>query len=77
MERTNTPQGLQVFMSQATSAKDWDARIKIVKAENGGDYPSFWFTTIVMSGVLKNTAAKWGDNGEIEIIIIDKKDKQS
>lgn len=65
-----TPEGVAEYMTQATSAADWDARIAVVKTANGGGYPSFWFQTIIMSGLLSKTAAKWGDDGEIKVVLL-------
>lgn len=60
---------VMMYLSEACHEADWDARVEDVKAANGGDYPSFWYRTVIASGLLKRTAAKWGDNGEIKVYI--------
>lgn len=62
-----TPEGVKSFMSEATSDADWDKRIEAVLMANGGSYPSFWFATIMITGLAAKTAAKWGGNADIQI----------
>jgi hypothetical protein len=54
-----TPEGIAAFMSAATSERDWNSRCDQIKAANGG-YPSFWFATIILSGLAAKIAANWG-----------------
>lgn len=47
---TTTPESLLACMRTAQSQQDWNRLIEnVVKPQNGGDYPNFWFETIVMS----------------------------
>ena len=62
-----TPDQVAAFMSSATSAEDWDNKCDLVKEAFGGDYPSFWFQTILQSGVAKRTLAKFGETDELTI----------
>lgn len=59
-----TPDQLAAFMSASTSEHDWNARCKVVKATFGG-YPRFWFPAIILSGLAKRTANKWGGDAQI------------
>jgi hypothetical protein len=54
-----TPEGVASYMSEATSAKDWNSRCNEVKIENEGDYPSFWYHTIIVSGIADTTEIGW------------------
>ena len=54
-----TPIGLAEYMRQSTSEDDWDSRIDDVKSANEGDYPGFWFVTIVASGLMGEVSARW------------------
>jgi hypothetical protein len=54
-----TPDDLVEFMTKATSEKDWNDRCDKIKEAFGGDYPEFWYTSIVLSGVLLATKSRW------------------
>ena len=47
------------FMKQANSESDWNARCDDVKKANDGEYPAFWFSAIVLSGVARDTQVRW------------------
>lgn len=66
-QNLNTSEGVRDFMAASTSESDWNSRIDKVKAANGGDYPPFWYPTIIMSNLHSRTAAKWGGNGNITV----------
>ena len=55
-----TADGVKSFMSSSTSQKDWHSRCDQVQAANGGEYPAFWFPTVVMTGLVRETSAEWG-----------------
>ena len=65
-----TSTGVAAYMSASTSEQDWQDRIDAVKAANNGDYPPFWFQTIVLGGVAEKTAPKWGNDGKLRIFTI-------
>ena len=67
VQNLTTEAGVKAYMEESTSADDWNARCNEVKAAHDGDYPSFWYMTIVMSGVAGHTARKWGGSAEIKI----------
>lgn len=48
------------------TAAQWDKTVDNIIKDNGG-YPNWWYTDVIASGLLKRTAAKWGDDGEIKI----------
>ena len=54
MHDLTTPEGVAAHMSESTSEADWNKRCDEVKAANGG-YPSFWFATVIMSGLADKT----------------------
>lgn len=43
-------EGVKAHMSESTSRDDWNRRCDEVKAANG-DYPSFWYSSIILSGL--------------------------
>jgi hypothetical protein len=65
-------EGVKSFMAGSSSEAEWNNRCDQVKAVNGGDYPKFWFPTIMLSGVAKKTSATWGGTDEIKITAIPK-----
>jgi len=58
MHDLTTPEGVKAYMSESTSEEDWNKRCEDVKSENGG-YPSFWYSTVVESGLTASIQAKW------------------
>ena len=54
-----TEQGVVDYMSASTSEENWNSRCDEVKAANGGDYPGFWYVTIMLSGLASKVFAKW------------------
>lgn len=57
-----TAEGVKALMESSNTEQEWNNNADKVKFANGG-YPSFWYPTIVLSGVLDSTRAKWGDTG--------------
>ena len=55
----STPLGVKALMQQSSSEAEWNDNCDKVKAANGGDYPQFWFSTIVLSGVMSSTVSKF------------------
>jgi len=57
------------LMKSSNSEDEWNANCDKVKmgCSGGRTYPSFWYSAIVMSGVARETAAKWGSDAEIKI----------
>jgi hypothetical protein len=64
-----TVAGVQALMQSSKSAAQWDENCDKVKAANKqwdedlgqfrDTYPSFWYTEIVMSGILSAARANW------------------
>lgn len=54
-----TPEGLAGFMAASASEDDWNQRTEQVKKTFGGQYPSFWFQSIIMSGLLNEVMNRW------------------
>lgn len=59
MDDLTTPEGVEAHMGASTSEQDWNKRCDDVKSANNGDYPSFWFPTVIMSGLAAKTQATW------------------
>lgn len=53
-----TVKGVKELMSSSGSEQEWNVNCDKVKAANG-DYPSFWYRAIIMSGLLSRTKASW------------------
>jgi len=47
------------LMKSSTSENEWNNNCDKVKAAFGG-YPSFWYSAVIMSGVLNKTRQKFG-----------------
>ena len=55
------------FMKDSTSSESWNNRCGYVKSANNGDYPDFWYTAVILSGVAAETTAKWGSDDKIRV----------
>lgn len=51
-----------VLMESSTSETEWNKHCNEVKEANNGDYPEWWYMTIIMGGVLRSSKQKngWG-----------------
>lgn len=49
----SAPELLYNFMSASQNEADWNARCITVKAQFGGNYPNYWFKTIIQSGLMQ------------------------
>ncbi len=47
------------LMKSSKSENEWNANCDKVKAAFGGEYPSFWYAAIVLSGISSKTSATW------------------
>jgi len=56
------------LMKSSNTEEEWNSNCDRVKNTFGGQYPTYWYSAIVMSGVASETAAKWGSDAEIKII---------
>ena len=50
-----TKAGVEIHMLESANKLDWNKRCDEVKAANDGQYPDFWFETIILSGLLDKT----------------------
>jgi len=55
------------LMKSSNSEAEWNSNCDKVKAAFDGQYPPFWWSAIMQSGVARETTAKWGSNAEIKI----------
>jgi Zn-dependent M28 family amino/carboxypeptidase len=61
--------GVKSFMAGSGSEDDWNSRCDQVKAANNG-YPSFWFPTVMQTGLAAETSAKWKGTDQIKVVAI-------
>lgn len=54
------------LMKSSNSEQEWSDNCKKVKDSCGG-YPEFWYRAILLSGICRETSAKWGGNDKIRI----------
>ena len=54
------------LMESSKSEKEWNANCDEVKQACGG-YPDFWYQTIILTGMHKKVAARWGGDASIKI----------
>lgn len=54
----STPEKLAEFMSFSKNVDDWNIRCDMVKKVCGG-YPSYWFETIIQSGLYNRVQSSW------------------
>jgi len=56
-----------VALMQSSSTEDqWNNNVDKVKDANNG-YPSFWYSAIILSGVMRKTAAGFGLDDNIHV----------
>ncbi len=65
-----TAEGVKAFMAGSASEDDWNSRCDQVKAANDNNYPVFWFPTVMLTGLARETSAKWGGTDQIKISTI-------
>lgn len=51
------------LLESCRSEEDWDKACDRIKSEGG--YPSDWYATVVLSGLMARIAARW--NGDYKI----------
>ena len=54
-------------LKQSTSEADWNRRVDDIKHAHSNAYPSWWYSTVVLSGLLSECASTWGGSDEITI----------
>jgi hypothetical protein len=57
------------LMESSESEEQWNDNCDNVKAACNG-YPAFWYKAIILSGLATRTAAKWGGDAELHVIIL-------
>lgn len=68
-----TEQQVIQLMESSKSEEEWNDNAQRVKEEFNGMYPSFWFAAIILSGVAKRTASKFGQSADINTSVIKKR----
>ena len=56
-----TEQEVIDLMSSSRNEDEWNKNCDEVKSKFNGDYPSFWYYSIILSGVLNRTRAGWSN----------------
>jgi hypothetical protein len=56
------------LMKSSNSEQEWNRNCDQIKREHGRQYPDDWYARIVLSGVSRETSAKWGGTDQIRII---------
>ncbi len=54
------------LMESSTTEQEWNANCDKVKKQWNG-YPPFWFSAIVLSGLMRRVSAKFGGTDEIRV----------
>ena len=54
-----TREQVESLMRSSTSESDWNDNCDKVKKNHGGEYPSYWFLTIIVSGLLEKVRKEW------------------
>jgi hypothetical protein len=54
-------------MSRSQSEQQWNANCDTIKKTWGGQYPPFWFSTMIASGLGNKIAARWGGDTDIHV----------
>jgi len=61
-------QQVVTLMESSQTEDEWNKNCNKVKKACKG-YPSFWYKSIVLSGVADRTARKWGGDASIKISV--------
>lgn len=59
MENLETEDGVVNLMRSSRSEEEWNRNCDAVKSANGNDYPAFWFSAIIMSGLMSDVSRSW------------------
>ncbi|MGL4666791.1 MAG: hypothetical protein ACRCWR_02540 [Saezia sp.] len=51
--------GIQSLMRTSKSEAEWNNNCDRVKQANDNDYPSFWFSGIILSGIMTEARSSW------------------
>ena len=62
-------QEVVALMKSSKSEAEWNANCETVQ-ESYGDYPPFWYSAIILSGLATTTMASFGGSSDIKISII-------
>lgn len=55
------------LMKSSETEKEWEENCETVYKACGGGYPSFWYKAVILSGVCRQTSAKWGGTDQVSI----------
>ncbi len=48
-----------LLMKTSKSEQEWDSNCDKVKKSHSGDYPDFWYSAIILSGVMGMVSSQW------------------
>ena len=60
-----TPEEVAALMRTSQTNNEWGANCDKVKEAHGGDYPDFWWKTIIMSGLMNEVLGPGSDEPKI------------
>jgi hypothetical protein len=58
-----------IVYSYFIAIAEWNTNCDQVKRANGG-YPDFWYEAVVVSGLSDKTAAGWGGDAQMKIVVV-------
>lgn len=60
------PQQVIDLLKTSESEAQWNANCDTIKKACGG-YPDFWWNDIILSGVMRRIANRWGGDDQVRI----------
>ena len=57
-------------LEEAQTEQDWSTTCDAIKATRGGSYPADWYAKVILSGLARRVAERWGDDDRIRIMPI-------
>lgn len=64
-------QAKQLFPN-ALTRENWDALCDQAKRENGGQYPDWWYETIIASGLADRKTQEF-QSGELSVVVLERR----
>ena len=65
-----TENGVTELMESSQSSQEWgDNADRVVSANDG--YPPFWYSAVILSGLLGRISARWGGDDKIHVFVGD------
>lgn len=68
-----TQQDVVDLMKSSASSQEWNENVSKVKRAFNGDYPEFWYSAIIASGLAGKVAASYGAKAEINVTAVSRR----